>query len=396
MTGVVLAGGGLANCLIAWRLAQLRPDVPLALLERGAALGGNHTWSFHGGDLEPAQLEWVRPLVTHAWDAQTVRFPDYERRLRTPYYSITSGRLHAAVAAALGARARLNCNIDEVAPESVRLASGELVAGALVIDGRGAPPIRGFDLAWQKFLGMEVDLARPHGLDAPVLMDATVAQLDGYRFVYVLPLAPRRLLIEDTYYSDSPDLRIEELRERVREYAGARGFELAGVVREETGVLPIVLDGDAERFWEEAGVAVPRAGMRAMLFHHTTGYSLPDAVRLADRIAAMPELASAPVAALIREIALGRWREQRFFRLLNRLMFRAAAPAERYRTLQHFYRLPEPVINRFYAGRPHPLDAFRVLSGRAPVPVLRALRVMAGGAGRRPAGGDAVARRRNA
>jgi lycopene beta-cyclase len=144
-------------------------------------------------------------------------------------------------------------------------------------------------------------------------------------------------------------------------------------------VLPIVLDGDAERFWSEAGTSVARAGMRAMLFHHTTGYSLPDAVRLADLVASMRDLATVTVATTIRDLALRRWREQSFFRLLNRLMFRAAAPAERYRTLEHFYRLPEELIGRFYAGHPRRRDALRVLSGRPPVPLMRALAVMAGG-----------------
>ena len=161
MTAVVLAGGGLANSLIAWRLAQLRPEVPLtaprARRRRSAAITPGLSTA---ATCQPAQLEWMRPLVAHAWDAQTVRFPGYERRLRTPYYSITSGRLHAVVAAALGEprAAELRHRRGRRGRRAPR--PGETVAGSLVIDGRGAPPIRGFDLAWQKFLGMEVDLAR--------------------------------------------------------------------------------------------------------------------------------------------------------------------------------------------------------------------------------------------
>ena len=43
-------------------------------------------------------------------------------------------------------------------------------------------------------------------------MDATVPQVDGYRFFYVLPLAPDRLLVEDTYFSDSTHLDVAQLR----------------------------------------------------------------------------------------------------------------------------------------------------------------------------------------
>jgi lycopene beta-cyclase len=48
---VILVGAGLANSLIAWRLAQTRDDVQVTLLERGAEVGGNHTWSFHVTDV---------------------------------------------------------------------------------------------------------------------------------------------------------------------------------------------------------------------------------------------------------------------------------------------------------------------------------------------------------
>lgn len=386
MTRVLLAGGGLANCLIAWRLAALRPELDLVLVEEGPALGGNHTWSVHGGDLDPEDFAWLRPLVAHAWPAQEVRFPAYQRRLATPYYSITSERLHAALAGALGSRVRLGARVVELGADGARLASGEEISADLVLDGRGAAPMPGFELRWQKFLGLELELARDHGLEVPLLMDATVAQRDGYRFLYVLPLGPRRLLVEDTCYSDTPALAVRDLRRRVRDYAAARGWEVVRECREETGVLPIVLDGDPQRCWAEAGVAVPRTGMRALLFHHTTGYSLPDAARLASALAAVPRLASAPVAAWIRDLSLARWREQGFFRLLNRLMFEAARPEQRYRTLEHFYRLGEPLIGRFYAGRLGRLDALRILSGRPPVPVGRALACLARGAGWRTTG----------
>jgi lycopene beta-cyclase len=119
---------------------------------------------------------------------------------------------------------------------------------------------------------------------------------------------------------------------------------------------------------------MPRSGLRAGLFHHTTGYSLPEAASLADDLAGIAELRSAHVGPWIRDRARRRWQAQRLFRMLNRMLFLAAAPAERYRVLQHFYRLPQPVIERFYAGRIGINDARQILSGKPPVPVLRALR----------------------
>ena len=58
------------------------------------------------------------------------------------------------------------------------------------------------------------------------------------------------------------------------------------------------------------------------------------------------------------------------------MLFKAADPPERYRVLERFYRLPEPLIGRFYAGRSTFTDRARILAGRPPVAVARALRAM--------------------
>ena len=55
------------------------------------------------------------------------------------------------------------------------------------------------------------------------------------------------------------------------------------------------------------------------------------------------------------------------------MLFRAARPDERARVLQRFYTLPEPLIERFYAGRTTLGDAARILLGKPPVSVRRAL-----------------------
>ena len=256
------------------------------------------------------------------------------------------------------------------------LTDGRTLTANAVIDGRGAAPSAHLNLRWQKFLGQEVELAAPHGLTQPVVMDASVAQQDGYRFVYVLPFGPRSLLIEDTYYSDGPELDAETLRRRITDYAAAHGWTIERVIREEQGVLPIALGGDIKAFWDEGTPGVPRVGMRAALFHPTTGYSFPDAVALADRIADLKQLDAAHLYATARRYSERKWRERGFYRMLNRMLFDAAEPPERYRVLERFYRLNEGLVARFYAGRSTFEDKARILIGKPPVPIGRAVRVL--------------------
>lgn len=377
---IVLVGAGLANGLIAYRLRALHPQVPVVLLEAGDEPCGNHTWSFHEHDITPAQHAWLEPLIEHAWPAYRVKFPAHERTLGSGYRTVTSERLRAALHEVLGDALRTGVLVRRVAPASVELADGTRLDAHAVIDGRGARPSRHLTLGWQKFVGQEVRLSRPHGLDLPVVMDATVDQHDGYRFVYVLPFSADTLLIEDTYYADGPTIAAGQVRARIADYARAHGWSIEQVLREESGVLPITLGGDPTAFWAQADppdeTAVARSGLRAALFHPTTGYSLPDAVRLADRIASALPLEAAGLHALTRDASLAQWRRQGFFRLLNRMLFGAAAPHARYAVLQRFYRLPEPLIRRFYAGTTTTADKLRILSGRPPVPLAAAMRVL--------------------
>ena len=371
---VILVGGGLSNGLIAYRLRQLRPDLRVLLLEAGRAVGGNHTWSSHAGDLNEAQRGWSEPFVAYRWPHYDVAFPGFARRVELSYGSVTAERF-ADVLRDAGVPIRTGAVAAAVTPTAVRLQDGTELQASAVIDGRGHRPSPHLRLAYQKFFGRDLRLAAPHGLTGPIVMDATVAQHDGYRFVYVLPFEPDRLLVEDTYYADAPALDEAVLRARVDAYAAARGWTTLRVLREEKGVLPITLTGDIDRFWA-ADPGQPRAGLRAGLFHPTTGYSFAEAVRLADRIAALPRLDAAEVAAAVEAQARRRWRDQRVFRGLNRMLFRAGRPEERWTLMRRFYRFPEPLITRFYAGHLTATDTVRLLSGKPPVPIIPALRAL--------------------
>jgi lycopene beta-cyclase len=134
------------------------------------------------------------------------------------------------------------------------------------------------------------------------------------------------------------------------------------------------MGGDFDTFWPAAD-RLARGGVRAGLFHPLTSYSLPDAVRFAFWLAREAPL-DERLGAATRALAKAHWQRGRFDRLLARMLFRAADPPQRYRVLERFYRLPEPLIGRFYAGRSTVGDRVRILAGKPPVPVRRAFAAM--------------------
>lgn len=372
---LILAGGGLANGLIALRLRQLQPQRRILVLEAAPQPGGNHTWSFHQGDISEQQHQWLAPLVAHRWEGYDVRFPRFNRTLPGGYLSITSERFAATLSDALGENLWLNQRISQLTPNSVQLADGQTLHARAVIDGRGYQPEAGLQVGSQAFVGQQWQLSHSHGLTRPILMDATVDQLEGYRFVYTLPLTPDSLLIEDTHYIDGSELNSEQARQRIAAYAAARGWELKQLQREERGSLPITLTGQPQRFWQQRQ-GQPCSGLRAGLFHPTTGYSLPLAAALAELIAAQPQLDSPQLFSLISQFAARQWRRQRFYRLLNRMLFLAGTPAQRWQVMQRFYRLDARLIERFYAGQSTVKDMARILTGKPPVPLGEAMQAV--------------------
>lgn len=376
---LAIVGGGLAGALIALAAAKRRPDARLRLIEGAAGFGGNHVWSFFASDIDDAHRSLVAPLIAHGWRGYDVAFPDHARTLDTAYYSITSDRLDQVLRQQLPAESLMtNAAALGTSPTAVVLANGDRVEAQGVIDCRGPGDLSLLDLGWQKFVGMEVETRHLHGLDRPIVMDATVDQLDGYRFVYTLPFSAATLFIEDTYYSDGPDLDETVAAARIAAYATSRGWEAAAVGRSEHGALPVAMGGDFEAYWRSGGNRVAKAGMRAGLFHPLTGYSLPDAVRTAHVVAQASDWSGGALHMLTHDLAADLWQKRRFYRMLSTMLFRAAEPEERYRVLERFYRLDAGLIGRFYAGRSTLADKARVLTGKPPVPIGRAVKALVG------------------
>ncbi|MGL4551279.1 MAG: lycopene beta-cyclase CrtY [Gemmataceae bacterium] len=365
----VLVGGGLQNGLIALALRERQPQSRVAIVETSDRLGGNHTWSFHAADVPAAAAELIRPLVVASWQGYEVRFPGHARTMPSRYSTVSSERFDAVVRPAIqgqGWLLRLNSPAATVGPDLVRLESGEEIAGRCVIDSRG-PRHQPAGCGYQKFFGLEVETDGPWPEALPAVMDATVAQTDGFHFLYTLPLAPNRVLVEDTYFSGTAALDHAGSRRQVERHLRERvgGWR---VVREEAGVLPMPWAAP-----EPSSDGPLLGGYAGGWIHPATGYSFPVALRLA------LALASAP-AGYARQAAESLARRLRprcgFARFLNWLLFKLVPPDARWQVFARLYRdLPAGLLARFYAMEFSTADAARVLIGRPPqIDLLRPLR----------------------
>ena len=382
---IAIVGGGLSGGLIALALARHRPDITVRLVEAGARLGGNHRWSWFASDLSDGGNALMEGFRQARWDdGYNVLFPGRRRTLATPYRSLSSEDFAARLARELADGAIVTGReVSRIEAGRVTLRDGSAITARAVIDCRGFAPTGDLTGGWQVFMGRHIRTPEPHGIDRPVIMDAEVDQVapsgngGAYRFVYVLPLGAHDIFVEDTYYADRPALDRQALSGRIDRYCAKAGI-VGEPVGFETGVLPVVTGGDFPAFQRGhriEGVAV--AGARAGFWHPLTSYTLPIAVGVALAVAEDADLPGDQLAAKLEARARGHWRATGFYRQLGRMLMGAAEPSQRYRIFERFYGLDEALIERFYASRSTFFDKARVLIGRPPVPLSRAIAALA-------------------
>lgn len=361
----ILVGGGLQSGLIAAALSHYQPDASILLIEQQSKVAGNHTWSFHETDLSDRSRAWAEPMVEFRWPRYEVRVGGYERTVEIPYRTCSSDHFSKVLHAVMKHPRRCiltGRRVTSTSEKSVTLEDGQKLNARLVIDNRGpasrlAPGSTG---GFQKFWGFEVELDTDWPHTCPIVMDDQLDQTDGFRFVYTLPMGARRLLVEDTRFSNTGVIDREECLMKVAEYLRKRGATHWRILREENGVLPMPSSGPLP------GHSLPSicGGYHGGWYHAATGYSFPLAVQFAEAIASRP---IAQVPDLLNQLKqMHAWRG-RFARFLNRLLFELVSPRTRYQIFRRFYRvLGDQAIARFYGHRFTLMDAFRMVVGVPP------------------------------
>ena len=372
----IIVGGGLQSGLIVLALQHYQPHAKVLVVERCDRLGGNHTWSFHPKDVSTTTNDWLGPVIEYRWPSYQVRLNRFEKEIGLSYASISSEYFAAAVMRSIESGecgfVRTHTEVTDLTSNEITTTKGERYSGRIVLDCRGPSPSNTLPYSqcgYQKFWGLEIALKSDWPFAGPVVMDDHVDQSDGFRFIYSLPLEPRRVLVEDTRFANGPGIDRDECLTQIRMYLADIGVEDWSILREEHGILPMpmsseLLPGECLRPSSETKADAIRGGYAGGWFHAATGYSFPLAVAFAEAIArSTPESAALEIARLAD---MHRTRSQ-FGRFLNRLLFRLVKPSTRYQIFRRFYKvLSTDSIARFYSHQFTWRDAFRIVVGWPP------------------------------
>ena len=357
--GIVIAGGGLSGSLAALALARHRPEVPLLIVEEQERFGGSRFRSVFGRPLGEEGRALMLPILDHLWPGYFTAFPGESRKLKSAFGGFEAEAVHREMMAVLKPdQYRLCTRVVAVREDSLVLDGGETIKAEGAIDARGASNLSMLDLLFETRVERVVRLKSPHGLDRPVLIDATDDQSAGFSFMRCFPLGEKRLLVakalvsERSQPSDAADARLDH-------YFRLRGWKPAEVEAQMPVVRPLPIGGDFDAFWRIGGARVAKLGLRGGFIHPATGAGVADAVRNALLLAAQTDFSGAALHDLFEQEAKRLWKRRQPLRDFNGAL-KAAAPAERRALVQSLYSQDPNMIAHFHTERLDLIERLRL------------------------------------
>ncbi|HYN45655.1 MAG TPA: lycopene beta-cyclase CrtY [Allosphingosinicella sp.] len=355
----MIAGGGLAACFAALAMARLRPEVPLLIVEESERFGGEGFHNFPDAELGQDGAELIGPLALERWPGFYVAFPGFSRKLKAEWAGFAAADIHRAMVETLTPKQyRLGVKVVAVREDALVLDGGETIKAEGAIDARGAPSFSSLDLLYEARLERTYRLAAPHRVDRPVLIDATVGQAGGLRFMQCVPLSEERLLVADVCISERGQSD-DQAGARLDAYLAARGWKKRRAEASVARVRPLPVGGDFAAFWRQGGARVAKLGLRGGFVNPATGRTIADAVRTALLLAEQPDFTGTVLHDGFEAEAKQLWKKREFQRTIAGALA-AAGPEDRRALLERLYRLEPGLIARLQSDQLGLIDRMRV------------------------------------
>ena len=281
----VILGAGCAGLSLCYYLLERGVREPVLILDTKERFEDDRTWCFW--DVEPTPFSYLAVKSWSSWSVHAEGRNIVHTTGRHPYVCLPAADFYRHALARIAAHDNVTVRLGEKVEGYEDLADGVLVRTSggtyqadYAFDGRGLPPgSQAFEEAragslWvsQQFLGLRLRTGRPV-FDPSVctLMDFSVSQKRGLRFVYVLPFGEREALVENVYLSETR-VSPQEHRMEISAYLGERyglSLEDYAVDGEERGHIPM----SDFTFPRRPGERVYSVGMLGGETRPSTGYT---------------------------------------------------------------------------------------------------------------------------
>ena len=381
----VILGAGCAGLSLCYYLLEQGVTEPILILDQKSEFVDDRTWCFW--DVEPTPFSHLAAKRWGSWLIQAVGEAVEQKTERYPYQCLTAADFYTSVLERTSSYNNVTLHLEEPV-ESWKEYGGETFVQTArdaytahyLFDGRGLPPSSPtFEEArnqavWvpQKFVGLRL---RTRGAvfdpERCTIMDFSVSQERGLRFVYILPFTEHEALVENVYLSEA-EISVEEHR-----------AELEGYLADVYGLSPddYVVDGEERGYIPMTDYSFPRKlGGRTYSIGMLGGESRPSTGYTFLRIQRY-------CRALAENLAAGREPPERVeagrYKLLDKIFLRFMKEhpercPEVY--LRMFTGLPPDTLVRFLTEKSTLLDDLRLVLAMPKMPFLKiAVRMVAWG-----------------
>lgn len=371
----VIMGAGCAGLSLCHYLLERGVCDPILILDKKERFEDDRTWCFW--DVEPTPFSDLAVKRWNSWSVHAEGRNLLHTTGRYPYVCLPASEFYADALARIAAHDNVTVRLEEEVQGYEEVADGVIVrtpervySADSVFDGRGLPPGSPlFERArasrrWvsQKFLGLRLRTQRPvFDASACTLMDFSVSQERGLRFVYVLPFGEREALVENVYLSEarvSPEEHRAEISGYLNERYGLSAEDYV-VDGEERGHIPMT----DYPFPRRPGQRVYSVGMLGGETRPSTGYTFLRVQRYCRALAA--NLAGSGAAENVHP---------RRYDLLDGLFLRFVRehPGDCPGVYARMFAgvPPDPLV-RFLTEKSTPLDEARIVGALPKVPFLR-------------------------
>jgi lycopene beta-cyclase len=230
--------------------------------------------------------------------------------------------------------------------------------GAIDARGAGAATLSTLDLVHEARLERDYRLKAPHRVDRPVLIDATVDQTGGLRFMQCVPLTEDRLIVADICLSERAQAD-DGAGARLDAYLEARGWKKKRIESSREQVRPLPVGGDLAAFWRLGGARVAKLGLRGGFVDPATGRTIGDAVDTALMLAGQRDFSGAALHDAFEAEAKHLWKRRELGRAIAAALT-GAAGEDRRAILERLYRLDPGLLARMQSDRLGMLDRMKL------------------------------------
>jgi lycopene beta-cyclase len=369
-TDLLIIGGGCAGLSLARELSACKYAGSVVMIEPRETYNDDRSWCFWAPD-QHSLSTWV----AHKWTSWAFGVAGHPIEVRScPGYSyqyVRSKDFYEKSGFIIKQNANMTLNMGQRVTDVQKNNGRWLVSTAssqydakFVVDTR--PPseqrMRQSTL-YQSFLGLEIELNQPLPDTHHVELMTEMRVVNGeFCFTYVLPLGPKKVLVETTFFARTP-LTPQVIEQELHLLLEQRAWRSGRVIRQEYGVLPMGLPPSLEP--QEPGWI--RSGIGGGALRASSGYGFMRIQRWAQHCAA--QLSShAPTALNLETQGLLKHMDKVFLKVLQQQPERAPAIFQ-----QLLGRVEPSQFIRFMDDRPKHSDLLAIINSMPAWPFIKVL-----------------------